>query len=121
VEVPAVPYKDLKETRGSVDSATMRARIAKARSVQAERYGDSGPHINSELSGSALEKHCRLSRPEHDFLEQAVKKLGLSARAYTRVLRIARTIADLDGAETLAVNHLAEAINYRSMDRQGPA
>jgi len=120
VEVPAVPYKDLKEVRGSVDSATMRGRIAQAREVQAARYAGTNTHINSELSGSALEEHCRLSQAEHSFLEQAVHKLGLSARAYTRVLRIARTIADLEGTEALAVPHLAEAINYRSMDRQGP-
>jgi magnesium chelatase family protein len=120
VEVPAVPYKDLKEVRGSVDSATMRERIARARGIQAARYAGTPVHINSELTGSALEEHCRLSQAEHSFLEQAVQKLGLSARAYTRVLRIARTIADLEGADQLAVQHLAEAINYRSMDRQGP-
>lgn len=120
VEVPAVPYKDLKEVRGSVDSATMRGRIAQARDIQARRYAGTATHINSELAGTALEEHCRLSQAEHGFLEQAVHKLGLSARAYTRVLRIARTIADLEGTEALAVHHLAEAINYRSMDRQGP-
>ncbi len=119
VEVPAVPYKDLKQTAGSVDSATMRKRIAKARKVQEARYADLPLFTNSELGGSALEKFCALTETEHDFLGRAVKSLGLSARAYTRVLRIARTIADLEGAEKLRTEHLAEAINYRTMDRQG--
>ncbi len=117
VEVPAVPYKDLKASRGTTDSATMRERIAAARKVQQERYASLPIHTNAELTGSALEKHCALSETEHAFLGQAVKSLGLSARAYTRILRIARTIADLSNAPTLSIAHLAEAINYRSMDR----
>ena len=121
VEVPAVPYKDLKQTRGTTDSATMRERIVTARAVQAERFEGLPVYTNSQLSGSPLEKFCALGAQEHDFLGGAVRTLGLSARAYTRVLRIARTIADLEGAETLGVAHLAEAINYRTMDRQGGA
>jgi magnesium chelatase family protein len=123
VSVPAVPYEDLKQTRSPIDSASMRARILAARRIQAERYADLPMDLNSELTGSALEAHCRLGDAEHAFLKQAVENLGLSARAYTRILRIARTIADLDGetdaASDIQAAHLAEAINYRSMDRQG--
>ncbi len=117
VEVPAVDYRDLKEG-GGVDSATMRSSIERAREVQSLRYKDLPILTNSELSGSSLEKFCGLTEAEHSFLEQAVRSLGLSARAYTRILRIARTIADLAGDDNIQVPHLAEAINYRSMDRQ---
>ncbi len=119
VDVPAVPYDDLKKAKSDITSATMRERIARARKVQEERFADLPILTNSELEGSAQEEHCKLSESEHDFLKQAVESLGLSARAYTRVLRISRTIADLDGAEDIGAGHLAEAINYRSMDRQG--
>lgn len=117
VDVPAVPYEDLRQEQGSVDSATMRSRILAAREIQAERFRGTHVHTNSELSGSALEEHCKCGREEHAFLEQAVKTLGLSARAYTRILRIARTIADLESVGEISVPHLAEAINYRTMDR----
>jgi magnesium chelatase family protein len=120
VEVPAVPYEDLKAARGTTDSATMRGRIARARAVQRERYAGLHIRTNARLSGAALEEHCALGGPEHDFLGRAVHSLGLSARAYTRVLRIARTIADLEGEARIATGHLAEAINYRSMDRTLP-
>ncbi len=116
IEVPAVDYKDLRDSSG-LDSSTMRANIERVRDIQAARYKGLSILTNSELSGSSLEKFCQLTEAEHTFLEQAVRSLGLSARAYTRVLRISRTIADLAGEETIQVSHLAEAINYRSMDR----
>ncbi|WP_419785886.1 YifB family Mg chelatase-like AAA ATPase [Pseudodesulfovibrio sp.] len=118
VDVPAVPYKDLRKSRGDVDSATMRARIGTARDIQTRRYADLPILTNADLEGAALERFCALSDAEHDFLKSAVEKLCLSARAYTRILRISRTIADLDGQESICAEHLAEAINYRSMDRQ---
>ena len=118
IEVPAVEYRELKQGQSSTDSRTMRERIQRARKIQKDRY--SGLHFstNHELSGSWLEKHCSLSEEEHDFLESAVQRLGLSARAYTRILRISRTIADLDGKEEITVDQLAEAINYRFLDRR---
>lgn len=119
VDVPAVPYDDLKQSRSEMDSAAMRGRILAARDVQAARYANRHFSLNAELDGSALEEFCALSEAEHAFLKQAVDSLGLSARAYTRVLRISRTIADLAQADTIGVEHLAEAINYRSMDREG--
>lgn len=121
VDVPAVPYEELKKTRSEIDSATMRQRILGAREVQARRYEGDHISLNAELCGSALESHCVLGESEHAFLKQAVESLGLSARAYTRILRIARTIADLGESEGINVGHLAEAINYRSMDRVGDA
>jgi magnesium chelatase family protein len=119
VEVPAVPYEDLKAPRGTRDSATMRAGIVAVRAMQAERYAGLCIRLNSELSGSYLERWCAVAEPEQQFLERAVSRLGLSARAYTRVLRIARTIADLEASERIEIPHLAEAINFRTMDRVG--
>ncbi len=119
VEVPAVPYRDLKRTGGSISSEDMRRRIDAAREVQRRRYAGLHFSSNSELSGTWLERFCPLTPNEHDFLEGAVQRLGMSARAFTRVLRISRTIADLAGDETLSTTHLAEAINYRGLDRQG--
>jgi len=118
VEVPAVPYKELRQTKGSLDSTTMRTRIQKARDVQTERYQGTPLLTNAQLSGKWLQKFCPLGDAEHAFLESAVNNLGLSARAFTRVLRIARTIADLSGDHTVGTSHLAEAINYRTLDRQ---
>ncbi len=121
VEVPAVPYKELRQSRPGTDSTAMRNRIVAVRALQRERYQGLPPALNSELSGRWLERFCPLTETEHGFLERAVKTLGLSARAYVRVLRIARTIADLEGAERLNTGHLAEAINLRTLDRErGP-
>ena len=118
VEVPAVPYKDLKADASPVTSAVMRERVLVAREVQAARYAGMPITVNGRLSGRALSTHCRLSAEGHAFLEGAVRRLGLSARSHTRILRIARTIADLDAEAELRVEHLAEAVNLRSLDRQ---
>jgi magnesium chelatase family protein len=118
VEVPAVPYKELRQNVGTLDSATMRTRIQTARDIQAKRYQNTPLLTNAQLSGKWLQEFCPLGDAEHGFLESAVKNLGLSARAFTRILRIARTIADLSGDPGLSTQHLAEAINYRTLDRQ---
>ena len=117
VSVPAVPYKDLKQERSDISSFDMRQRIAQARNIQLKRYQDLPFSTNASLSGQWLQKFCRLHQKEHAFLEKAVSSLGLSARAFTRVLRIARTIADLNGSEQITAPHLAESINYRFLDR----
>lgn len=118
VEVPTVPYKDLKADASPVTSAVMRERVLAAREVQAVRYAGLPFTVNGRLAGRHLATHCRLGAEGHGFLEGAVRRLGLSARAHTRILRIARTIADLDGEAELRVEHLAEAVNLRSLDRQ---
>jgi magnesium chelatase family protein len=121
VEVPAVPYKDLKAEEGRVDSATMRGRVLGARTRQTERFAGTKIRTNSQLSGKALSTFCPIGEDCHRFLEMANQRLGLSARAHARILRLSRTIADLDGGEGIRVEHLAEAINYRNLDRQGAA
>lgn len=118
VEVPAVPYKELRADASPVTSAVMRGRVLAARDVQAARYAGLPFSVNSKLSGRFLSKFCAITSEGHAFLESAVRRLGLSARAHTRILRIARTIADLDGDADVRVEHLAEAVNLRNLDRQ---
>lgn len=120
VEVPAVPYDDLRASTPGTDSAAMRERVAQARAVQTARYQGTACRTNADLNGALLERYCALGREEHDFLGAAVRSLALSARAYTRILRIARSIADLAGASDIALPHLAEAINCRVLDREQP-
>jgi magnesium chelatase family protein len=127
VDVPAVPYKDLRPAYGEGDgkagksSADMRASVEAARQRQRERFAPATvsrrSRCNADLSGRELEQHCRLDAGSHAFLGEAVKALHLSARAYTRILRVARTIADLADAPDITTAHLAEAVNCRALDR----
>lgn len=114
VEVPRMPPAALDPDEGepSESSAQVRERVLAARAVQQAR-GD----LNSELKGKSLERHCALAAPAKDLLRRAMEQLGLSARAYHRILRVARTIADLTGAEGIEASHLSEAIGYRRLDR----
>jgi magnesium chelatase family protein len=119
LEVPAVAYGDLVGEQSDETSASIRTRVAAARAVQRARFrGQRGIHANAHMSARDLRRHCRLSDPVESLLRMAVGRLGLSARAYHRVLKIARTIADLAGAEELATVHVSEAIQYRSLDRK---
>lgn len=121
VEAPAVSYNELRDdstkTPPEWTSAGMRERILTARSIQTERFKDLKNKTNSILSGSLLEKHCRLSESCHTLMKAAMNRLALSARAYTRILRVARTIADLESSENITETHLAEAIGLRLLDR----
>jgi magnesium chelatase family protein len=112
IEVPAVPFKDLRSERSDETSEFMRARISAAREIQARRGS-----INAMLQPRALRKLCTLDAAGERTLEMAVRKLSLSARAHDRILKVARTIADLDTSESIAPKHIAEAIQYRSLDR----
>ena len=125
VEVPAVPYEALRATGEGETSAEIRERVTAARRLQLERYAGTAARCNADLSGSLLERWCAPDAEGHALLESAVQRLGLSARAYTRVLRLARTIADLEAVragsnETLPLKlpHLAEAVALRVLDRQ---
>ncbi len=117
VEVPAVAYKDLRSSTPGMSSAEMRARIQAVRDIQTKRYEHCSATTNSELSGKLLEEFAPLGRAEHDFLETAASRLGLSARSCTRIVRIARTIADLEQQADIHTQHIAEAINCRFLDR----
>jgi magnesium chelatase family protein len=119
LEVPAVAYGDIVGEQSGETSAVIRARVEQARAVQRDRFRDQpGVHANAHMSTRDLRRHCRLSQPVEAMLRQAVTRLGLSARAYHRVLKIARTIADLAGAGELGTAHVSEAIQYRSLDRK---
>jgi len=119
LEVPAVAYGDIVGEQSGETSAVIRARVEHARAVQRDRFRDQpGVHANAHMSTRDLRRYCRLSQPVEAMLRQAVGRLGLSARAYHRVLKIARTIADLAGATELSTAHVSEAIQYRSLDRK---
>jgi magnesium chelatase family protein len=119
LEVPAVAYADLIAEKRDETSATIRTRVDRARAVQRARFQNQrGVHANAHMTSRDLRRHCRLSTPVESLLSQAVTRLGLSARAYHRVLKIGRTIADLAGAIELTTAHVSEAIQYRSLDRK---
>jgi magnesium chelatase family protein len=117
VEVPAVPYKDLIGAADAEPSEVIRSRVAAARERQFERFKRTKIYCNAQMINRHIKKYCRIDGASCDLLESAVDKLGLSARAYNRILKIARTIADLEGASDIAMAHIAEAIQYRSLDR----
>ncbi|CAN2050218.1 Competence protein ComM [Candidatus Magnetomoraceae bacterium gMMP-13] len=117
VEVPAVPYKDLKDINPSENSKDIQRRVAEARKIQSDRFAGSRIFSNAQMRSRHIRKYCQINNDSHTLLETAVDKLGLSARAYTRVLKIARTIADLNKKDQIGVEHIAEAIQYRSLDR----
>jgi magnesium chelatase family protein len=118
VEVPAVPFRDLSADGRGEESATIRERVIAARACQVERYKGTRTNSNAHLRPGQIKKHCRIDGPGRSLIEQAVARLGLSARAYMRILKVARTIADLEQKESIAAAHVAEAIQYRSLDRR---
>ena len=117
VEVPAVPYKDLACEEASLSSKQIGERIGRARAMQAERLKRSRIHCNAQMNNRQIRGYCKIDHASDLLLEGAIDKLGLSARAYNRILRIARTIADLEQAEHIGTHHVSEAIQYRSLDR----
>jgi magnesium chelatase family protein len=118
VEVPAVHYRELADRRQGEPSAAIRERVARAREVQRERFaGRANIHANAHMTARDLHEFCRIGEGSDALLRTAITRLGLSARAYHRILKIARTVADLDGAEEIGTAHVSEAIQYRSLDR----
>ena len=117
VEVPAVPHKQLMGEGRGTDSANMQGQVLAARKIQTDRNGSS-TKPNSALSGKELDRIAKLDDAGREIVKQAMTELGLSARAYDKVRRVARTIADLDGKEAIEMNHVAEAISYRLLDRR---
>jgi magnesium chelatase family protein len=117
IEVPAVKYRDLTGDASCEDSETVKRRVNAARDIQRDRFAAKRLYCNSQMTSRHLKKYCQIGEDSKGLLEQAIDKLGLSARAYTRILKIARTIADLDGLETISPAHVSEAIQYRSLDR----
>jgi magnesium chelatase family protein len=119
VEVPAVKYQDLSSTERGEGSAVVRERVMRTRSVQQERFrANPKVHCNAVMRSKDLHTHCRLEREAQDLLKMAITELNFSARAYDRILKVARTVADLAGRETIETAHVSEAIQYRALDRQ---
>jgi len=118
VEVPRVPHKDLTDESPAETSASIRARVNQAREIQRERLSVFGLHANSQMQARHIKRFCQLDSHGDDLMEQVTDKLGLSARSFTRILKLARTIADLAEEERINTQHLSEAIQYRGMDRK---
>ena len=117
IEVPAVRYRDLTGEASGEDSEAIKGRVNRARELQRQRFDGKRIYCNAQMPPRFLKKYCQIGEDSRALLEQAIDKLGLSARAYTRILKIARTIADLEGVEAIASQHISEAIQYRSLDR----
>jgi len=120
VEVTPVAFSELATRNMGEDSAGIRDRVIKARDIQAERYKmHTGIYANAQMSSRLLKEVCEINSAGQALLKTAMTKLNLSARAYDRILKVSRTIADLAGSDEIKTEHLAEAINYRSLDREG--
>ncbi len=116
IEMTEVGYREITDRRPAESSETIRARVVQARSMQAERFKSDGIRTNAQMNSALIKRYCSPAGESERMLREAYQKLQLSARAYQRVLKVARTIADLDGSETILPQHYAEAIQYRSMD-----
>jgi magnesium chelatase family protein len=132
IEIPAIKYKELTETQDAEPSCAIKDRVEKARAIQRERFsakniggsaticGGKEDRIfyNAQMNTRLIKKHCILEDKAKELLKMAMNELGLSARAYDKILRVSRTIADLAEAKTILAEHISEAIQYRSLDRQ---
>lgn len=118
VEVTPVKYEKLQGTENIETSKKIKERVDKARKIQQNRYKELKIHSNSQLTPILIEKYCKLGEKEKQILKKAFDTLGLSARAYGRILKVARTIADLDEKENIEISHITEAIQYRNLDKK---
>ena len=117
MEVPAVPYKDLMRESDAESSAAIRQRVTDCRAIQTTRFARAKIFCKAQMGSRHIKKHCQIDTASRNLLESAIDKLGLSARAFNRILKIARTIADLQAEPNLQVDHISEAIQYRNLDR----
>ena len=116
IEVPAVPFQELSSSRQGTSSGEMRASVENARAAQQKRF--EGRHLyNAQMSSRELREHCPLDKSGLNLLRDSCNELGLSARAHDKILRVARTIADLEDCDTIRTEHIQEAVNYRMLDR----
>ncbi len=118
IEVDSVSYDEFRSNIPDESSKAIKERVDRARKIQRERYADSSTKTNDEMTNAQVRKYCRLDKDSEDLLKTAFTKLNLTARASSRVLKVSRTIADLDGSEEISSRHIAEAIQYRSLDRK---
>jgi magnesium chelatase family protein len=120
IEVTPVPFEKLSDNRKAESSIAIRERVTKARNIQSERFSVlEHVHYNAQMSTKLIREYCQLDTSSLQLLKTAMERLNLSARAYDRILKVARTIADLEDSENVVASHIAEAIQYRSLDRDG--
>ena len=117
IEVPAVKYRDLASREAGEPSREIKRRVDAARRIQLNRFKGMKIYSNAQMTNRHIKKFCQIDETSQKLLELAIDRFGLSARAYTRILKVARTIADLEGVENIQVAHLSEAIQYRTLDR----
>lgn len=117
IEVPAVEYRELRSAASSEGSHEIRERVLAARERQHDRFAQTRIHSNAQMTTRQIRTYCELTSDAENMLERAMRQQGLTARAHDRILKVARTIADLDGKQEIAVGHIAEAIQYRALDR----
>lgn len=119
VEVPVVKYQELSSSRSGEKSAEVRKRVIRAREIQSERFANhKNIYKNADMTSKLIRNYCKLDNTSNELMKMAMTKLGLSARAYDKILKVARTIADLDESEEIKAYHISEAIQYRSLDRE---
>jgi magnesium chelatase family protein len=118
IEVPAVKYRELSSKESGESSEKIRERVVRAREIQRKRFADrKGIHCNADMQSREIREYCGLDSAGEELLKMAITKLGLSARAYDRILKVGRTIADIVDSATIKPEHVGEAIQYRSLDR----
>jgi magnesium chelatase family protein len=118
IEIPAVPFEELSAGKDGTSSAAMREQVNRVRAIQRARFGEGSTCLNGQMGTRLLRQHCKLDATGRQVLQRAMDELGLSARAHDRILRVARTIADLEDSQTIRSEHVVEAIGYRSLDRK---
>jgi magnesium chelatase family protein len=118
IDVPSLKFRELSDDAGGERSEFIRVRIKRARDIQIERFKKSKIYCNAQMGAKYIKKFCQIGNESKSLLELAINKMGLSARAYDRILKVSRTIADLEGAENIKPEHISEAIQYRSLDRE---
>jgi magnesium chelatase family protein len=118
IEVPSVRYKDLTGKSSGESSGTIKERIERARSIQKSRFEGQDTQFNARMADKLIKVFCDIDEDSQKLIEMAIEKLGLSARAYTKILKVARTIADLEAEDKILSSHVAEAIQYRNLDRK---
>jgi len=118
MDVPPVRYRDLAGEGEGLSSSEMFERVKRARALQEKRFRGMKMHTNAEMNSRLIRRFCRLDQDSSDLLEGAMERFGLSARAHSRILKIARTIADLEQSPEIRASHVGEAIQYRTLDRR---
>ena len=118
IEVPAIKFNEISSDTLGEPSSFIRERVTRARTIQQERFKSDGIYANAQMKQRHIRKYCRIDESSQQLMEKAMNRLGLSARAYNRILKVSRTIADIEGSSQISSEHISEAIQYRSLDRR---